>query len=147
MRITYIGTPDDETTQEVTLFGLVFPKGEAVDVSDLSPECQSLLDGNPTFLTEAEGDLKADPDVEIPADWSEQHWKTRCVLASQISGKAQTKAVEADAIIDAEVERRANASAGSKPEPETPVVEPGPADEPPVEPETPAVVPVVEPKA
>lgn len=50
MDATYIGTPCDGVTGEVTLFGLVFPKGEAVDISGLEPSERERLAGNGTFL-------------------------------------------------------------------------------------------------
>lgn len=62
MDAIYIGTPCDEVTAEVTLFGLVFLKGEAVDISGLEPSERERLAGNGTFMVigVAEDDEVAD---------------------------------------------------------------------------------------
>lgn len=44
--------------------------------------------------------------IVIPDDWEGQHWRTRVALAERISGKADLKAEEANAIIKAELARR-----------------------------------------
>lgn len=111
MKVTYIGTPDDNDTEAVFLFGKEFPRGEAVDVSDLSEEHQTKLAGNPTFLAGDGSDpsLDTDTEVPIPDGWSDLHWKTRCVLAAKISGSPVLNALEADQIIDDEQARRSKA--------------------------------------
>lgn len=47
--------------------------------------------------------------VEIPENWKEAHHRTRMSLARQISGQQPTGAEDADATIQAELDRRAKA--------------------------------------
>lgn len=47
--------------------------------------------------------------VNIPTGWQDSHWRTRVALAERISGRNDVKSEEANAIIEAEEERRAGA--------------------------------------
>jgi predicted amidohydrolase len=47
MKLKYIGTDDPGDNAEVTVFGLTFTRGEAVDVEDA--DIAKKLAGNPTF--------------------------------------------------------------------------------------------------
>lgn len=45
--------------------------------------------------------------IEVPGDWRSLHWKKRVALAAEIAGRAVTDKADADAVIAAEIERRA----------------------------------------
>lgn len=49
----------------------------------------------------------ADEPIDIPADWQSLHWKKRVALAGQIAGRDIADKADADAVIAAEIERRA----------------------------------------
>lgn len=64
MLATYISTGDQDDDRVCRVFGLEFPIGEAVDVSDLPTAQQTLLKGNRTFTVE---DGPAKPKAAVPA--------------------------------------------------------------------------------
>lgn len=113
---TYIGTADDRETELVKVFGLEFPKGEAVDVSGLTDARLAKLRGNGTFAVDgdpmwaATSVAELNPGaVEIPADWDGLPFQALAALARKIDPSLDrtAKKDECIGVIEIELGRRA----------------------------------------
>lgn len=81
-----------------------------INESDFDAETHELF-----VESETDGD-EGSSEIEIPDDWKALHWKTRVALAEKLNGDAaltpaegQTESAAADALIEAEIARRAAA--------------------------------------
>lgn len=52
---------------------------------------------------------------EIPADWKDLHWKRQAAIAEAITGEKAPDGAAAQAAIQAELDKRAAATAGAQP--------------------------------
>ncbi len=96
------------------------PKGSRIiNLSSFNPEIHEPADDEAralvAHLMTAKGETSSGaPLIDIPGDWKSLHWKTRVSLAEKLNGDAvltpaegQTQADAADAVIEAELARRA----------------------------------------
>lgn len=122
MKATFTGGPDDRTSPEVTVFGMTFVRGEAADVSDLSPAQRAKLAGNPTFeVTDGDASKKArgkaapaatptpDQPVDIPPSWESLDDAALHELATKLDSTLDVDATRETAAetVKAELDRRA----------------------------------------
>jgi hypothetical protein len=121
MQATYIGSPDDPQTQEVSQYGLSFHRGDAVDIGTLNAFQVGKLKGNPTFEVsddtpkKGRGKVQAtgQAQVEIPADFDKLDDAALLELANKIDptlGEDATREVTTETV-EAELGRRAAAQA------------------------------------
>jgi hypothetical protein len=97
------------------------PKGSRIiNLSSFNPEIHEPADDEARALVAHLMPVESKPLgdapalIDIPGDWKSLHWKTRVSLAEKLNGDAvltpadgQTQADAADAVIEAELARRA----------------------------------------
>lgn len=121
MKATFTGGPDDQVSSDTTVFGLIFPRDKAVDVSDLNPLQQAKLQGNPTFEVADDGAAKKGRGkaaqavapvsdlVDIPPSWETFDDAALHELAAKIDPTLDVDATRETSAetVKAELDRRA----------------------------------------